>query len=266
MTVTVRPQAGGSGSPDPSAVPSVVVAGLTTQAEQLELYARDVRSLHEQRTALADELRRVEHKMLAAEAEQGRLRGLVEQEHERVRALEAARRAEAAKPAPAPAPRPVRIDGGRSVIAGVLVGALIVVVVGSIVATLAAQLGILPTGGDAPLVASALDRPTPAPTTPAPIVVSSLIRTAADSAPGAALAAARLNARDPDGSDAPPRCAVDLAVPALAPKVAYVVRFTQARADQASVLWPGVKGGIAVAAAGPTTPTARTPAVIPLAQ
>jgi len=60
--------------------------------------------------------------------------------------------------------------------------------------------------------------------------------------PGAPTAAA---------TPAPSRCALDIVVPALQPRKAFVVRVKQEKEDQVVALWPDARGGVLLASGQP---------------
>lgn len=272
MTAAVGPAPPRSGASDGTLVPLALEGGFTPQLEQLEMYARDVRSLHEQRATLAEELRRVERKLVSAQAEPARLRARLEREYERARALEARLRR---RPAAGLPPDHVARRDARRAVVGVVATTLALALLGALALFLVGRLAAGPeqsgvaaaaserpaTGGapapDLPIVASSESPPASTPTAePGPAAVSRL----------PAPPSVQANPGPSPTPAVPARCAGDLAIPALAPKVAYVTLVKQARTDKVTVVWPGVGGRIAVAAAGPISASVRVPAMVPLAQ
>jgi len=273
---TARPSAAATLAPtDPTSPP---IVGFDPLLEQLEMYARDVRALHEQRTRLADELRKIEHRLAAAMSEQARLRERLEKEHARVTMLEQARLSKDTTPPPVPA------SGGRAVLAGVAAGVMLVLGVGAVLLLLASQLLPIfvaaPAAVDPPAPPRIADTPAPTTTAAAAIVVSTAptrVSTAAAADPGRAAAdpgrpppttSGAMSFASPAAATAVPdasaRCALDLTVPVLPPKTAYVLRFEQTRPGQVSLLWPSASGKIGLAATGPAIAGARTPAIVRL--
>jgi hypothetical protein len=57
---------------------------------------------------------------------------------------------------------------------------------------------------------------------------------------------------------APSRCALDIVVPALQPRKAFVVRVKQEKEDQVVALWPDARGGMLLASGQPPDGSAST--------
>jgi hypothetical protein len=60
------------------------------------------------------------------------------------------------------------------------------------------------------------------------------------------------------GPPAPARCALDVVVPALQPRTAFVVRVKQEKEDQVVALWPDARGGMLLASGQPPDGSAST--------
>lgn len=244
---------------------------LTPMVAELELYALDVRALHAQRTALVEEVRRLERQLAGAQAAPARLRARLEQEFERNQAL-------AARLQRRPPP-PVLNRAARRRRTGASVALLTAVLVLAAAVALALLFGVSRAAGSNQPRASA-SAPTEAPAGGAPIKAAPIVASSEPALPPTAPAPPAPTPGAPTSAPAaapaspvttlapavPPRCAADLAIPALAPGVAYVTLANQSRAGRVTVLWPGVSGRIALAAAGALPTAARTPAIVPLSQ
>ncbi|TAK25028.1 MAG: hypothetical protein EPO26_04340 [Chloroflexota bacterium] len=251
--------------PDDAPSPEAIVAS------ELDLYAYDVQSLHAQRSTLGEELRRSEHRLHIAVAEQTRLHARLEREHERVSALLTQRNQEHAIAVTLAR----ESHPERSAIASGLISATIVGVVAVGVGFLAGNfIGGARSG--VPATAIAIEEPTATATPPVilittgapglPAPLADVPAAPTQPVPGQTAVALAPLAAAGTPSTPPDRCAVEVTVPQLAPGTAYILRIAPTRTDAATILWPVPRGRIAVSAVGSAARDARVPAIVPLGQ